>query len=186
MKDNASAILSILSNDNLGFFVLVELNWNSNHYFTDFGQDVTWGGNRYLSDNPLTSIDNLRYTNVVDRELFKFSVSGLDPAMNAELEAGITHMPVKIRLLFTVDGVPQTASNQTMLIYDGLVSKVDHKITQDDKINLIECTAPLSDLDATGTLFTTKDGIKSFSNDDTSFDLIAEGSEETSLKWGKA
>lgn len=88
-------------------------------------------------------------------------------------------------MVFTVNGTPRIGTNETLFFYDGLVSKTDHQITQEEKINIIECTAPLSDLDATGTMFTTKDGIKRFDNTDTSFDNIFEGSEETSLKWGK-
>jgi hypothetical protein len=186
MKSNSQELLSILSNPSIGFFTLVELNWHNNYYFTDLGRDITWNGNTYRADNPMVGVDTVRYSNVVDRELFKFSLSGLDPMMNAELNAGIVHKPVKVRMLFTIDDVPQTGINQTMLVYDGLVSKTDHKISMEDKLNQIECTAPLSDLDATGTLYTTRDGMKLFDPEDTSFDTVFEGREETSLKWGKS
>ncbi|QGH74726.1 hypothetical protein DSS3PM1_00049 [Bacteriophage DSS3_PM1] len=185
MKGNASDILSILAQDNVGFFSLVELNWNQNHYFTDFGANITWNGKTFLSNNPLVSSDPIRYSNVVDRESFRFFLSGVDAAINNELDAGVVHRPVTLRMAFTVDGVPQLGGNQTLLYYDGLVSKTDKKISLDDRINVIECTAPLSDLDAIGTMFTTKDGMKRFDPTDTSFDAIFEGSEETSLKWGK-
>jgi len=185
MKSNATEILSILDNDNIGFFTLVELNWNSDYFYTDHPSNIIWNGNTYYTDSPIVSMDPIRYSNVVDREAFKFHLSGLDATINSELDSGVVHSPVKLRMLFTVDGTPQLGLSDTLLFYDGLVSKVDHQIGANDKINTIECTAPLADLDATSTMFTTKDGMKVLDATDTSFDTIFEGSEETSLKWGK-
>lgn len=185
MRANANAILTILENPRVGFFSLVKFDWNNTHYFTDFGQNIDWNGNTYLKDNPIVSSDQLRYSNVVDREVFKFTLSGLDPSMAGELAQGIVHMPVTARMIFTVNDVPQTALNQTILLYDGLVSGTSITSNQEEKLITVECTAPLSDLDATGTMFTTKDGMKPFDPTDTSLDNIFEGSEETSLKWGK-
>lgn len=185
MKGNSANLLNILNNDNIGFFTIMELNWGANYYFTDFGSDIVWNGNTYRSDNPIVGSDSIRYSNVVDRELFKFQLSGLNNSINNEIQAGVVHKPVKMRMVFVVNGVPKLGLNETLFFYDGLVSRTDQKISDEEKISIIECTAPLSDLDATGTLFTTKDGIKRFDSTDTSFDSIFEGSEETSLKWGK-
>lgn len=185
MKGNHSQLLGILGNSNIGFFTLMELNWRSNYFYTDFGSDIVWNGNTYRAKNPISGSDSIRYSNVVDRELFRFQLSGLDTSINNEIAAGVVHKPVRMRMVFVVNGVPQLGVNDTLFFYDGLVSSTDQKINSEEKISIIECTAPLSDLDATGTLFTTRDGIKRFDNTDTSFDSIFEGSEETSLKWGK-
>jgi hypothetical protein len=186
MKTNAANILTLLDNSNVGFATLVEFNWNSNYYFTDIGYNVTWNGQLYLRDNPLVGSEGLKYSNVVNREAFNFQVSLLDSAMQAEFELGIIHKPIKMRLVFTIDNVPQLGLNDTLLLYDGLVAKADTAINEYEKLGLIECTAPLSSLDAIGTIFTTKDGIKPLNVNDTCFDLVSEGSDETSLKWGKS
>lgn len=185
MRDNAAQLLNILSQDKIGVISLIEFNWNSNYYYTDYGTNLTWNSRTYIRRGPIASIDPVRYSNVVDRESFRFSMSALDTNMQAEVAAGITHMPVKMRLLFTVDGVPQLGIYESLEIYNGLVSKVDKRIDKETQLYNVECTAPLFDLDAIGTLFTTKDGISAMDPTDTSFDLIQEGSEAFSLKWGR-
>lgn len=185
MKGNYAELLPLLEEDHFGYFVLIELNWNQNHFYTDLGRDITWNGQLYSSDCPVIALDTVRYSNIVDREAYRLSLSGLDPFINAELEAGIVHKAVKIRMVMVVDDQPMLGPRETIMIYDGLVSSTDHKINLDEKINTIECTAPLSDLDATGTMFTTRDGMKPYDPTDTSFDKIFEGSGTSNIKWGK-
>jgi hypothetical protein len=185
MRPNSQNLVSTLLEDNLGVAALVNLDWNQNYYFTDLGRDVTVGGQVYQSSHPLVSIDPLRYNSVVNRELFNFKLSALDADMIAEIAAGITHRPVQISLMFLVTDVAQTDPAELLPLYRGYVSKVEEMINQDEKIFNIECTAPLSDLDAIGTLYTTKSGMEVYSATDTSFDTVNENSQAISLKWGK-
>lgn len=185
MKTNSTRLLEILNSEKLGFFSLVEFKWNSNHYYTDLGYDVTWGGSSYLSNNPIVGFDTPRYSNVVDRELFQMQVSGLDSRMIDEVNAGISGLPVTIRIVYTIDGVPQLGVNDTLLLYDGLVSKTSTSIDDEGKVIVVECTAPLSSLDERGTLYTTKDGMKSYDPSDTCFDTVSDNSEPVNVRWGK-
>jgi hypothetical protein len=134
---------------------------------------------------PIVSLEPLKYSSVVDREAFNIQVSAIDPAMRTEFDFGIINRGVKLRTVFTSYGTPQLGLSQTLLLYEGTVSKVSEVINSETRIFNIECTAPLSNLDATGTFYTTRDGMRVFNNNDTSFDTIFEGSEAVSLKWGK-
>jgi hypothetical protein len=186
MKTNANELISLLDGTDLGFFALVEFNWNQNYYYTDLGRDVTWNGNLYLANPmPIVSMEPLKYSSIVDREAFNLQISAIDPAMRAEFDFGIVNRSVKIRTVFTSFGAPQLGLSQTLLLYEGTVSKISEVISNETRIFNIECTAPLSNLDATGTLYTTRDGMKVFNANDTSFDTVFEGSEAISLKWGK-
>ena len=185
MKSNSTELKSLLANKNLGFASLLEFNWNPNYYFTDYPHNVVWDGKTFLTDNPIVSGSNPRYTTVVDRELFSMQLSGLDVEMVALVERGIINMPVKMNLLLIVDGTPMLGLDQTMNFYEGRVSKSTMVTSDDTKLIDIELTAPLSDLDATGTIFTTKDGIALFDSTDTCFDEVSTGSEAVSIKWGK-
>ena len=77
MKTNSANLLSILSNDNVGFATLAKLEWNSNYYFTDMGSDVVFDGNTYLSSNPLVNLSAPQYSTVIDREAFSLQLSGI-------------------------------------------------------------------------------------------------------------
>jgi hypothetical protein len=185
MKTNATTLLTILGQDKVGFFTLVKLGWNSTYYFTDLGRDVSFNGQLWLSNNPIVSVAPPAYSTTVDREKFDMSLSGLNSDMADEVDTGVVHMPVDIFMMFTVDGVPQLSANQAMHYYSGKVLSSKTILSDDEKLINVELSAPLNNLDAKSTLYTTKDGISAFDSTDTCFDNVSKGSEEISLKWGK-
>jgi len=185
MKTNAANLSTILGNDQLGFFTLIELNWNNQYYFTDYGQTLTFDGNNYLTNTPVVDISIPKYTTTIDRELFSMTLSGLDEDMVDEAETGIISLGVKASMIFTVAGVPQLGNNDVLNFYTGKVFSSKVVLTNEEKLIEVECTAPLNDLDSKGTLYTTKDGIKTLDATDTCFNSVTKGSEEINLKWGK-
>jgi len=185
MKTNAATLLSILEQDKVGFFTLIKLGWNSDYYFTDLGRDVVFEGQTWLKNNPIIGVGAPSYSTTIDREKFDLALSGLDASMQNEVDTGVVHMPVDVYLMFTVDDAPQLSTNQAMHYYSGKVLSTKTVLDEGTKQINVELSAPLSDLDAKSTLYTTKDGISSFDSTDTCFDNVAKGAEEFSLKWGK-
>lgn len=185
MKSNSADILAALNNENVGIFFLVHLEWANDHFLTTLPYEITWNGNIYKSETNILSFESPRSTTVVDRQAYKVRLSGLDPDIQAEVEASIIHKPVRIKLGFLQDGIPNLGLDKLMHVYSGTVANVKKTINQGEQAFVVECSAPLSDLDAKSTLFTTKDGIRQFDASDTSFDQVAEGSSEYSLNWGK-
>jgi hypothetical protein len=186
MRPNSGNLESTLLEKKLGVAVLVTLEWNQTYHFTDLGRDVTVNGQVYTSNQPMVGIDPLMYNSVVNRELFNFTLSALDSDMRSEINQGITFKPVQISLIFLVNDVPLTNIDDTLPLYRGFVSKVDENISEDEILFSVECTAPLSNLDAIGTLYTTSVGMEVYSPNDTSFDKVTEDSYSLSLKWGRS
>ncbi|QCO57438.1 hypothetical protein EOK75_17135 (plasmid) [Pseudorhodobacter turbinis] len=186
MKTNSTELLATLTQDNVGFFFIVHFQFNANYYFTTLPYDLNWNGNLYRSEDTIIEFEAPRATTVVDRQTYRLRLSGLDPVMSAEIENGIIHLPVTIQMGFTINEVPLTGIADMNHVYSGTVSNAKKEITDSSQIFSIECSAPLSSLDAKSTLFTTRDGIRSFSAIDTCFDQVLEGGGSFDVNWGKS
>jgi hypothetical protein len=185
MRPNSENLATVLTEKNLSVSILVGLEWNQNHYFTDMGRDVYVNSVVYKTNQPIVSFDPLSYSSVVNRELFNFELSALDSDMKTEIGLGITHKPVQINMMFSVNGVAIVDPAFILPLYRGYVSKVEESIDEEQRLFSIQCTAPLSDLDAIGTLYTTNAGMEVYSTTDTSFDTVNDNSRAITLKWGK-
>lgn len=184
MKDNASNLLSILASDNVGYFLLVKLDWNSTYYYTTLPYNVAYDGNTYLSGTEVVEFQAPRYSTTVDRESYTIIFSGIDATLESEMTAGIVNRPVEIRVGFTVDGVPQLDPEDTIHSYSGFVATPKLEISDGTKRFIIECSSPLASLDAKAQLYTTRDMQQNIDPTDTCFDQIFDGSESYSLTWG--
>ncbi len=186
MKSNGATLTNILKTDQeLGNFALVKLEWNAIHYLTSLPYGVTWNGNYYKSDETIMDVEGPRYSTTIDREAYALFLNGQDELLHSEVAAGIIHKPVEIRLGFTLDGVPLLGLDETLHVYSGTVASPKFAAKDEEMIWRIECSAPLSNLDARSTLFTTKDAMENLHPGDTCFDKIQENSDATSVAWGK-
>lgn len=187
MKENATRLNQILStNEEFGYFGLLRLDWNATHFYTSLAYNVTFKGNEYISDPTIMELQSPNYSEVTDRELYTFNLNGANESLLNEVRTGILHRPVQIHLGFTVSGEPQLGNDDTLLIYKGEVANPRYYAKDGQQLLSIECSAPLSNLDETGGIFTTKDFMKNIDPTDTCFDYIVEGSsKKTNIKWGK-
>lgn len=186
MKDNANILKNFLETDQeLGYFALVKLEWNATRYITSLPHAVTWNGNEYTSDPLIMQFDSPRYTEVVDREAYTLTINGMDESIKNEINTGILHRPVSIFLGFTINGVPQLGLNDLLHVYTGTVANPKYVVDDDQMLFEIECSAPLSNLDAVSTLYTTKDAMRQIDPTDTCFDKILENNTPSSVAWGK-
>lgn len=186
MKPNANSILNILNSDaELGYFFLVQLDWNTQHFYCTHAHDVTWNGNLYSADAPIIGIEPPQYSTVVDREVYRIELDALDPLIVSEVEAGVVYKPVSVRIGFTLDGVFQDATDETVYSYKGRVGGVNHTVSNEKSVFAVECTAPLNDLDANSPRFTTTNAQQLLYPTDTCFKGIHEGSAAVDLEWGK-
>ncbi|WP_157888295.1 hypothetical protein [Neptunicoccus sediminis] len=169
----------------LSYFALLTLEWNATRYLTSLARDVEWNGNSYLSDTTMMQFESPNSTSVVDREAYTLSLNGMDETLTNEIKAGVIHKPVEMRLAFSIDGVPQLGLDDTLLVYRGAVAEPKF-VTDDGKLIWdIECTAPLSNLDARSTIFTTKNAMQNLFPTDTCFNQIQKNNEKSSVAWGK-
>lgn len=186
MKPNSTRLQEILESDQaLGYFALLRLDWNSTRFLTSLSHDTTWNGNVYQSDPTIMQFESPRYSSTVDREAYKLTLSGMDQGIHDEVATGIIHRGVNIRLGFMINGVPQLGSNDTLHVYTGTVANARFVADGEQMTWEIECSAPLSNLDSTSALYTTKDSMQNIFPGDTCFDRIQEGSKKASVAWGK-
>lgn len=186
MKGNASTLLNIInSTQEVGGVFLVHLDWNSQYFITNHDSDITWNGNVYTGGGQLLGVQPPNYSTVVDREIYTIELDALDAQMKAEIATGVTYKPVTVRLGFTLDGVFQDGLDETLYAYKGNVGTVKHNVNNEDSVYVVECTAPLSDLDAKSPRFTTTNQQQLHYPTDTCFEGIHEGSEAIILEWGK-
>jgi len=185
MRTFSSAVQTVLDSDNINFIYLITLEFNSTYHFTSYNTDITYSGNTYLSDGGLYEFDTPKFSSVVDREAYKVVITDLLDEMAAEFELNVVGKGVDVKVaLLDSNGYPMLGTNDVLSIYKGYVDAP--RITNDfeQKLAVIECTSPMSDLDTTRSFFTSKDGMDQVSSSDTSFDEIFEN-KEISLKWGK-
>ena len=186
MKANAPLIRGSLdSGDDVGFFLLVHLSMNNEYLYTTLPYEVVYNGNVYSSDDCIIQVMPPVNNTVINRNAYSIQLSGLNASMLSEIQTHIVNSKVKVDMGFTVNGEPQLNLGQTLHVYSGYVSQPKYEVSGDTVTITLELTSPLADLDSVSTLFTTRDGIKSFNPNDTSFDMIYEGSSVTNIKWGK-
>ncbi len=174
------------TNKEFGFFALIQLDWAATHFFTSHPHDLTWNGNAYIADSTILEIENPRYSEVVDREAYTISLSAMNTNLMNEVKSGIVHRPVTVKLGFTLDGEPQLGNNDLFNIYTGRVANSKFVTENEQQILNIECSAPLSNLDETSGILTTKSFMQSqIDATDTTFDYLHEDSKTSTKGWGR-
>jgi len=185
MRTFSSAVQTVLDSDSINFIYLIELQFNSTYRFTSYNTNITYGGNTFIADGGLYEFDTPKFSSVVDREAYRVVIADQLDEMAAEFELNVVGKPVEVKVaLLDANGYPMLGTTDVLSIYKGYVDAP--KITNDfeQKLAVIECTSPMSDLDTTKALYTSKDGMDQVSLSDTSFDEIFDNKEIT-LKWGK-
>jgi len=185
MRTFSSNVQTVLDSDDIRIVYLIELEFDSTYRFTSYNSNIFYNGRTYLSDGGLFEFDTPKFTSVIDREAYKVVITDLIDEMAAEFKLNVVGKPVSVKIaLLDSDGYPMLGDGDVLSIYNGFVDAP--RITNDfeQKLAVIDCTSPMSDLDTVNAFFTSKDGMDQVSQSDTSFDEIFDN-KEISLKWGK-
>lgn len=175
--------------------------------FTTTPYDLVVGGVTYLADNQLRSMDQPRLSDAVDRELFKLSF--VDHQFTfGPLAAQMLKSRVSVYggLFNTTGEVLVDSSSQNIqpgkpinnladmfCLYRGFADSVGYTISEEDgAIFHIDCAAPVANLDALRSFYTTQDSLRQrvsvadwTAAPDTAFDNIAIGGNTKEILWGK-
>lgn len=197
MRTTNASIKTLMSQDFISTFYLVELNLNSSVVRdTTIGYDFTFNSQVFSSSGYLLSVDPPKMSSTVDREAYKVTYSDPDFSLRSEMETGILGKRLKVWIGFmnTLDaplagidpGQPMTNAGDIILVYSGFVDSPAYTYNPDGEIVAsIEATSPMGALDSTITLYTSKDSLQQRNPADTSFDQIYDGSAGIQLLWGK-
>lgn len=185
MRVFSNNIQTILDSGHVEFYFLVDLYFNNTYRFTSYGNDLLVGGSTYISDGGLLEVDSPDFSNILDREAYKLSISDVSDNFLAELRNNVVGKALEIRAGFiSADGTPNTNPSDMIYIYRGTVDRPTINNDFGEKRVVLEGTSPLSDLDAVNSFMTSKAGMDNVSLTDTSFDEVFDNN-EIQLKWGK-
>lgn len=185
MRTFSSTVEAILNSNNVKFFFLIKLNFNSIYYITSYHQDILFDGNTYNANGGLFEVDSPRFSSVIDREAYRIVVLDNFNQMKQEIESNVVGKPIEVKLGFIdSNGNALTNPDDIISVYKGYVDRPSISNDWDKKVVVFEGTSALADLDMVNSFVTSRDGMDQFSLVDTSFDQIYENS-AIEVKWGK-
>jgi hypothetical protein len=201
MKRLSAALKTLMNQDVMVPFLLIKIGPDtaSNQLtYTTLPYDYTHNGDIYLADHPIVGLDSARISDTLDKESFKIGLSDPNLILRGLFEGSTlgasfqgAPMVVYIGLINNSGGVLDgIAVDQPMLdviiAYRGQIDTFTYTITPDEDIVLsIENGSPMSVLDLTRTLLTSRDYLQRKYPGNTSYDEVYEGSEAITLLWGK-
>jgi len=155
---------------------------------TSYFSSLTLPDGTYTAHGKLFEIDLPRLDSVVDRDLYNITLTDSAFDMGSDYETGFLGAPAEVRIVFIDKTTNQPDTSEPFLIYKGIVSNFNYEVDTSEQgrvISKIGCSNPMADLDTVKPLYTSKDFLRQFNPNDSSFDQIYEGSGAVNLKWGK-
>jgi len=189
MRYFSSNVLSILNSNQIKFFILVELNLNSDYFFTSHKESITYANNTYdpvQNGNAILEYDSPKFSSVVDRESYRIVLSDINDTLKAEIESNVVGKPITVKVGF-LDSSDQPILNtgDILTVYKGYIDAPTLTNDFEGKTIVLDGTSPMSDLDIIVPLIASRDSARSrSSNTDKAFDKLY-GNSVIRLKWGK-
>ena len=198
MRTMSSVVKTILDQDEIAFFYLVEVGSGSRLIrHTTLQRDVVVGGITYVSNSGLMTVDPPKLSAVVDREAYKITYA--DPTFQYRpfLEEGFMGVPMIVRIgFFNTTGAPLGGANpgepitdiaHTLIIYEGTVDNQGYIVDMEgnEATLALEGSSPMTALGLVRTIVTSKDNLRQRNASDTAYDQIYTGSKQIELLWGK-
>jgi len=185
MRTFSSAVQTVLNSNIIEFTYLIELKFDSTYRFTSYNTDLTYDGNVYTAEGGLYEFDTPKFSSTIDREAYKIVVTDFLNEMAAEFDLNVIGKAVEVKVaLMDSNGNPMLGTDDVLSVYSGFVDSPSISNNYEEKLALLECTSPMSDLDTVNSFYTSRDSMQQRSLTDTSFDEIFEN-KEISIKWGK-
>lgn len=186
MRTFSSNVQSILDQDSIKFFILIELRFPiRNYYLTSFNSNITYNGNTYIGNSGIMEYDSPKFSSVVDREAYRIVVTEFLDYMKEEIENNVVGREMVVRAGFLdSNGDPLTNTSDVLTIYKGYVDSPAITNNWESKVATFEGTSPMSDLDIVIPFVSSRDGMDQRDSDDTSFDNIY-GDSVIRFNWGK-
>lgn len=184
----SSNVQNALSQPAQSTFELVKIGAN---YHTTYFRDLSMtGGNTYIADGLILSVDMPQLSSTVDRQLYQLIVAKEMFSLAAISVSGMLGTPVEVRIGF-IDfstKVPFTNIADTILIYGGKIDTIGLNLATaqyGESAYTIKCASPMSDLDLTKAYYTSQDYLNKRYPNDRAYEQVYEGSSQINLRWGK-
>jgi hypothetical protein len=189
MRTFSSTVQSLIAQDTVDFFFLIDLEFDTHHRLSSLPYNVeypTGSGNNYTANSAVLEVDSPKFSSVVDRESYRVVVvEDDDDTFKGEIDLNVVGKDMSVRVgFFDSSGDPVLTTNDVLLVYTGYVDSPAISNNFDSKLVTFEGTSPMSDLDMVIPFIGSKNGIKQKDNSDESFSNIY-GESVIKLKWGK-
>jgi hypothetical protein len=187
MRTFSTTIQNLINQDNINFFFLVDLEFNSTYRLSSLPYEVTFNNNTYSANGAILEVDSPKFSSVVDRESYKIVVIETPTnTFKTEIEDyGVVGKNITVRIgFFDSNDSPILGTSDVILAYKGFVDAPAISNDLDQKLVTFEGTSPMADLDMIVPFIGSKSGIAQKDSSDNSFDNIY-GESHIKLKWGK-
>jgi hypothetical protein len=186
MRTFSSTVQSLINQDTVDFFFLIDLEFSTTYRLSSLPYNVTFNGNTYEANGAILEVDSPRFSSVVDRESYRVVVvEDENNTFKTEIENNVVGKNITARVGFLdSNGDPVLNVDDTLLVYKGYVDSPAISNNFDNKIVTFEGTSPMADLDMVISFIGSKNGIKQKDSNDESFSNVY-GESIIKLKWGK-
>jgi len=159
-----------------------------NIHMTTFYRDLVIDGHTYYSSGAIVGADKPQMSSTVDRSLYKVTLADPNSEFSQLFDKGMTgaSATVSIGLVDETTGLPDLTN--FFIVYKGVVESYESAIdtnTEGENLFTITFSNLMASLDDSGPYYTSKSFMSELDIEDTAYDLIYEGSESITLKWGK-
>jgi hypothetical protein len=197
MRIFSSAVKQILKSDAVEVVYFVKTMTAVPTYDTTATVDTVYDGNTYLANSGLMLVEPPKLSEVVDRQAYKITYSGIDSAKLSEFENGITGKKVTVYACFVnttgtvvngkLPGELLTSTLDTLLAYEGVVDKPGYTVSPNNGsiVAVLECSSPVANLGMSKGFYTSKESMNRLHPLDTAFDEVAMDSEASAFVWGR-
>jgi hypothetical protein len=180
-----SVIMNLLSQPTVEAFYLIDF---SNYRLTNFYSNLEVNSNTYSNSVGIVSVSPPKLSTSVDRETCTIVLDDPSFQFGQFAEQNLVGVSLRIRFAFIDQTTKQPDTNNTLLVYQGIIDQVVYSI-ESDQIGSsqfgIVCASPMANLDATRPFYTSKQFVRNLNPEDSSMDQVYEGSGSLLLKWGR-
>jgi hypothetical protein len=198
MKQISSAAKTLLEGDTATFFS-VKIGPYQGQYLrsTTLPYDILLGGESYQTDVILKEIDTPKISVVSDKSTFKVVLADTDGTLRQLSDTSFHGGELEVRCWFlnttgsTLGGAahlqPLVNIEDSLLVYKGRCDEMTFNLTEDasETTLTIAGASPVSALDLTRRVITSKEWLRARHPSDSSFDSVFSGSASVTRKWGK-
>lgn len=186
MRTFSSTVQSLINQDTVDFFFLIDLEFSTTYRLSSLPYNVTFNGNTYEANGAILEVDSPKFSSVVDRESYRVVVvEDENNTFKTEIGNNVVGKNITARVgFFDSTGDPVLNVDDTLLVYKGYVDSPAISNNFDNKIVTFEGTSPMADLDMVISFIGSKNGIKQKDSNDESFSNVY-GESIIKLKWGK-
>lgn len=177
------ATINALASDSLRLATLIKLDFPTPRYLTDYGQNISYGGNNYQASSHILSIGDAQETGGVKVNSMDITFSAVEQTF-VSLFLTSNHINVRVLIERAVLDDNDDVIGDPIAFFDGRIVSFDIEDSGNDSEIIVEIASHWQDFDKVQNRKTNSKSQNFWFPDDKGFEYAA--STITNLKWGRA